>query len=53
MSYDGFFSPSLFNVERNKKEKPQRRSAKDKKRVQRMLGTIKEKVDASIVEDTV
>ena len=43
MSYDGFFSPSLFNVERNKKEKPQRRTAKDKKKVQKMLGRIKEK----------
>ena len=43
MSHDGFFSPSLFNVERNKKEKPQRRSAEDKKKVQKMLGRIKEK----------
>ena len=39
----GYVSPILFNIERNKKEKPERRSAKNKKEVQEMLGRIKEK----------
>ena len=39
----GFVQPSRFNIEKNKKEKPQRRSQKDKKRIQEMLGSLKEK----------
>ena len=39
----GFVQPSLFNIEKYKKEKPQRRSQKDKKRIQEMLGSLKEK----------
>ena len=38
-----YVQPILFNVERNKKEKPEKRSAKNKKEVQEMLGRIKEK----------
>lgn len=38
-----FVPPTLFNAEKNKKEKPERRSAKSKKKVQEMLGQIKEK----------
>lgn len=38
----GYVQPLLFNVEKNKKEKPERRSAKSKKEVQEMLGKIKE-----------
>jgi hypothetical protein len=38
-----YVQPILFNIERNKKEKPEKRSAKSKKEVQEMLGRIKEK----------
>jgi len=38
-----YVQPLLFSVEKNRKEKPERRSAKDKKKVQEMLGQIKEK----------
>lgn len=39
----GYVPPVLFNIERNKKEKPEKRSAKNKKEVQQMLGQMKEK----------
>ena len=38
-----YVQPILFNIEKNKKEKPEKRSAKNKKEVQEMLGRIKEK----------
>lgn len=38
----GYVSPILFNIEKNKKEKPERRSAQGKKEVQQMLGHMKE-----------
>lgn len=41
-SLRGYVQPVLFNTEKNKKEKPERRSAKNKKEVQEMLGRIKE-----------
>ena len=43
MSHDGFISPSHYNFNRNKKEKPVKRSAKRKKELQRMLADLKEK----------
>lgn len=39
----GFSQQFLFNVEKTKKEKPERRSAKEKKKVQEMLGSLKER----------
>ena len=42
-SLSRYVQPLLFNTEKNKKEKPERRSAQSKKEVQEMLARIKEK----------
>lgn len=46
-----YAKPSFFSSNRNEKEKPEKRNAKDKREVQRMLGKLKEEsgcVDCSV-----